>query len=120
MDAQDLFSSERRIALADALKLLQGRSGTPFAEVFRHGSLQIEIFAPQGVDPQKPHRRDEIYVVARGRGTFASGERRLQFTAGDVLFAAAGEVHRFERFSSDFCTWVLFFGPEGGEKAKKF
>ena len=29
--------------------------------------------------------------------------------------AAAGEVHRFERFSDDFATWVFFYGPEGGE-----
>jgi mannose-6-phosphate isomerase-like protein (cupin superfamily) len=119
MDARDLYSRERKLALTDALKLLERGAGLPFAEVFRHGSLQVEIFAPQGEDPQKPHRRDEIYFVARGRGTFVSGERRLPFTAGDILFAAAGEVHRFERFSSDFCTWVLFFGPEGGEKPRR-
>ncbi|HET9599108.1 MAG TPA: cupin domain-containing protein [Anaeromyxobacteraceae bacterium] len=120
MDAQPVFSRDRKIGLDDALKRLQAGSGTPWAEVFRHGSLQIEIFAPQGTDPQTPHRRDEIYVVARGRGWFVSGDRRIAFSAGDVLFAAAGEVHRFEKFSTDFCTWVLFFGPEGGEKPKRY
>jgi hypothetical protein len=25
-------------------------------------------------------------------------------------------VHRFEDFSDDFCTWVMFYGPEGGEQ----
>ena len=25
-------------------------------------------------------------------------------------------VHRFEEFSDDFATWVMFYGPEGGER----
>jgi hypothetical protein len=28
----------------------------------------------------------------------------------------AGVEHRFEEFSGDFGTWVIFYGPEGGEK----
>jgi hypothetical protein len=31
------------------------------------------------------------------------------------LFAPAGLVHRFEEFSDDFATWVVFWGPKGGE-----
>jgi hypothetical protein len=27
----------------------------------------------------------------------------------------AGAVHRFENFSNDFVTWVVFYGPQGGE-----
>ena len=30
---------------------------------------------------------------------------------------AAGAVHRFVDFSDDFQTWVVFWGPEGGETA---
>ena len=43
------------------------------------------------------------------------GEERVPFGPGDVLFVAAGAVHRFEEFSHDFATWVIFYGPEGGE-----
>jgi hypothetical protein len=25
-------------------------------------------------------------------------------------------VHRFEEFSDDLIVWVIFYGPEGGEK----
>jgi hypothetical protein len=32
-----------------------------------------------------------------------------------VVFVAAGEHHRFVNFSGDFSTWVVFYGPEGGE-----
>jgi hypothetical protein len=33
----------------------------------------------------------------------------------DALFARAGEPHRFEDCSPDFATWVIFYGPKGGE-----
>jgi hypothetical protein len=41
----------------------------------------------------------------------------MKFGPGDALFAAAGEVHRFEDFTEDLLGWVVFYGPEGGERA---
>jgi mannose-6-phosphate isomerase-like protein (cupin superfamily) len=111
------FASERHLSLDAAIKNVPTPDGKPFTELFRHGSLTVEIFAPRESDTQQPHTRDEVYVVARGRGVFVHGEQRIEFSAGDLLFAAAGEVHRFEDFSDDFYTWVLFYGPEGGEAA---
>jgi len=32
-----------------------------------------------------------------------------------VLFVPARVEHRFEEFSDDFATWVIFWGPKGGE-----
>jgi mannose-6-phosphate isomerase-like protein (cupin superfamily) len=55
-------------------------------------------------------------VVARGSGTFVYGDSRHPFSAGDVLFVPAGKPHRFEDFTDDFGTWVIFYGPEGGER----
>jgi mannose-6-phosphate isomerase-like protein (cupin superfamily) len=43
------------------------------------------------------------------------GDERVPFEPGDALFVAAGVEHRFEGFSEDFGTWVMFYGPEGGE-----
>jgi len=34
-----------------------------------------------------------------------------------LLFVPAGVEHRFEHFSEDFSTWVVFYGPRGGETA---
>jgi mannose-6-phosphate isomerase-like protein (cupin superfamily) len=65
-----------------------------------------------------PHTRDELYVVARGSGAFVTGSRRHPFGAGDVLFVPAGVEHRFEDFTDDFGTWVIFYGPEGGERPR--
>ncbi len=105
-----------KVALAEALARVPTPEGKRFAEVFRHGTLQVEIYAPRGTDPQQPHTRDEVYIVAQGNGTFFHAGERVPFAAGDFLFAAAGVEHRFENFSEDFVTWVLFYGPEGGEK----
>jgi len=104
-----------KIRLAEALDRLPGPQGEQVVGVFEHGSLVVKLYAPRGQDPQTPHSRDEIYVVARGVGEFVCGGERQAFGPHDVLFAAAGVGHRFESFSDDFAVWVFFYGPEGGE-----
>ena len=100
----------------DALARLPGPNGERYAELFRHGTLSVELYAPHRTDPQRPHSRDEVYVIISGTGRFVRGDEEIVFERGDVLFVAAGEVHRFADFSQDFLTWVFFYGPEGGEK----
>jgi mannose-6-phosphate isomerase-like protein (cupin superfamily) len=117
MADQDVFDFARHVAASAAMAKLPRAGGKRFETVFRHGSLQLEIFAPRMKDLQRPHDRDEVYVVIRGEGFFVNGGQRFAFRAGDVLFAAAGEVHRFEDFSEDFFTWVFFYGKDGGEKS---
>ncbi len=80
-------------------------------QVFDTGEIELRHYAPQGVDPQVPHDRDELYVVISGHGVFERVGERVQFAPGDVLFAAAHEPHRFVDFTPDFATWVLFYGP---------
>ena len=104
----------RRVTVA------QGRSwpvppGNLAAPVLGHGTMLVEYYAPRGVDTQKPHTRDELYVVIAGTGTFVNGDDRHLFGPGDVLFVPTGVVHRFVDFSDDFATWVVFWGPKGGE-----
>lgn len=90
--------------------------GFPSLPVLSHGSLLVKVYAPRGTDPQQPHTRDEIYVVARGHGEFVCGDTRKKFQQTDLLFVPAGKSHRFENFSEDLTLWVIFYGPEGGEK----
>ncbi|MFL6579791.1 MAG: cupin domain-containing protein [Burkholderiales bacterium] len=110
-------SGNRRAAsIADALDAVAAiRGGIPSAVVLEHGTLQVKMYCPTGQDLQKPHTGDEIYVIARGSGWFRNGVERHSFESGDMLFVPAGAEHRFEDFSDDFCTWVMFYGPEGGE-----
>jgi mannose-6-phosphate isomerase-like protein (cupin superfamily) len=88
-----------------------------FVELFRHGPVSVELYAPQGVDPQQPHEQDELYIVVSGRGNFVNGPVRHPFGPGDVMFVPAGVIHRFEDFSDNFMVWVVFCGPPGGHQA---
>ena len=101
-------------AAAAAAPILEGRGST---ELLRHGSLEVRWYAPKGAVRSGTHDRDEVYVVAQGKGQFLNGGVRHRFGPGDVLFVPAGVVHRFEEFSDDLAVWVFFYGPEGGETA---
>jgi mannose-6-phosphate isomerase-like protein (cupin superfamily) len=115
------MSAAFKVAVADAFRSVPTPDGKRFAQLFSHGSLTVEMYAPRETDPQKPHTRDEVYVVAQGSGDFIQQDsqkkdQRVHFDRGDLLFVAAGIPHRFENFGDDFFAWVLFYGPEGGEK----
>ena len=112
--SQDRFHG----TLDDWLRRLPTPEGRRFVVAFEHGSLSVELYAPRGSDPQQPHTRDEVYVVARGEGFFVNGPARHRFGPGDVLFVPAGVVHRFEEFTDDLAVWVFFYRPEGGEVAQ--
>ena len=81
---------------------------------FDGGEVELRQYAPAGDVNQVPHDRDELYFVLHGNGTFLRESERAQFAPGDVLFAAAGEHHRFADFSPDLTLWVLFYGPKRG------
>lgn len=87
-----------------------------FVELFRHGSLVVEYYKPDRIDKQQPHERDEVYLITSGNGTFDYAGRKMSVKSGDLLFVPAGVEHRIENFTDDFATWVLFYGPVGGEK----
>lgn len=103
-----------RITISNAMQAL-AISNQPFVELLEHGSLLVEIYKPDRIDKQGIHSRDEVYVVIAGHGFFVNGDSRGPFEPGEVLFIPAGVEHRFEDFSDDFSTWVIFYGPEGGE-----
>ncbi len=114
-----------KASLSQALARLPGAptalypEGLPFATMMAGGSMSVEIYAPgsnaDGQDRQQPHAQDELYFVQRGQGELRIGSQRFDAGPGDVFFVAAGTEHRFENFSPDFATWVVFYGPQGGE-----
>lgn len=104
----------KHISIKSAIDRLRN-TDKEFLELFTHGSLSIEIYQPDKVDKQQPHSRDEVYIVANGSGKFYCDGKYYDFNSGDFLFVPAGVDHRFEEFSENFVTWVMFYGPEGGE-----
>lgn len=105
----------QHVSVGEALAKGPPPPGNLAVPIFAHGSLAVELYTPQGHDPQTPHTRDEGYFVTRGRGRFFDGNQQYPVETGSFLFVPAGRPHRFEDFSSDFAVWAAFYGPEGGE-----
>ena len=101
-------------ASPDAIRARLSASALSFYPIAA-GTMRAGLYAPRGEDNQSPHKQDEIYVISRGEAVFARGDERRECKAGDMLFVPAGMPHRFEDFSDDFETWVIFYGPAGGE-----
>ena len=115
----------------DEGRLASVNQGHLSALLAAHGSLELRWYAPPGDDAQTPHDRDEIYIIVSGTAVFMRaeqrevfgddhelglfGEDRVAVRPGDVIFVPAGTLHRFEAMSADFGSWMLFYGPEGGE-----
>ena len=98
-----------QLTVRDALATL-GEHGETYVKLFAERALDVALYKPDRVDPQTPHLRDEIYVIATGSGRFVQADEARAFAPGDLLFVPKGSPHRFEDFSDDFSTWVIFFG----------
>ncbi len=98
-----------QLSIAGALGAFEGSSET-YKRLLEKVDFDVGMYRPDEKDDQTPHARDEIYIVASGTGTFFCAGEREKFGPGDVFFVAAGVEHRFENFSNDFATWVIFIG----------
>lgn len=107
--------NDKKVSLLEAIEQLKQEVDKPFTVLMKHGTMSVEYFAPKKIDSQSPHRQDELYVIVRGHGQFYRDGEILECKAGDVLFVPAGMEHRFENFTDDFATWVVFYGVDGGE-----
>jgi mannose-6-phosphate isomerase-like protein (cupin superfamily) len=104
-----------KAGLVEARKALAIDPSVLFMKQMDHGTMSVEYYKPANVDLQTPHKQDELYVIASGRGDFNKAGEIISFETGDILFVPAGMEHRFENYSEDFATWVIFYGPIGGE-----
>ena len=83
-------------------------------EHLRVPSLSVGTYSipAGGEDTQRPHTEDEVYVVMSGRGTFEAAGRRVEASAGTVLYVPADEDHRFVEVAEDLTVLVVFAPPE--------
>ncbi len=113
-------SITQALALIPAAATAQYPAGAPSVTVLNHGNMALKVFRPsanpEGRDLQQPHAQDELYLVYGGSADIVIDGERMSAAVGDAFFVGAGMVHRFENFSGDFVTWVVFYGPQGGEK----
>ncbi len=110
------MSRDFQIGIERAIAALPAAPAEQYTIVYRHGTFEAGLYVPRGADDQTPHSRDETYVVVKGTGHFVCGNARRAFAPGELLFVPAGMAHRFENFSGDLTVWVIFYGPDGGER----
>lgn len=106
---------KQRMTVPAALAGVREADDRVYAIMLEHGTLELGFYKPDGIDPQQPHDRDEVYIVHSGTGIFICDGEHQDFEAGEALFVPAGVVHRFHSFSDDFSAWVIFYGARGGE-----
>jgi mannose-6-phosphate isomerase-like protein (cupin superfamily) len=89
-----------------------------YQEFLRVRTMSAGVYRlPAGaVDPQAPHREDEVYVVLRGRATLEVDGRPMAAAPGSFLFVPAGAKHRFVKIEEDLEV-LVFFAPAESLKA---
>jgi mannose-6-phosphate isomerase-like protein (cupin superfamily) len=73
-------------------------------------SAGVYVLPAGGTDPQKPHREDEMYYVARGRARMQIGSDHAEVRAGSVIFVEAELEHRFYDIEEELEV-LVFFAP---------
>jgi mannose-6-phosphate isomerase-like protein (cupin superfamily) len=88
------------------------QSGKAYLEFLRVPALSIGVYClpAGGVDPQRPHRQDEVYFVASGRASVRVGTEDRPVGPGSVVFVPALVEHRFHGVTEDL-TLLVFFAP---------
>ena len=87
-------------------------AGKLYREFLRVPMLSVGVYVlpAGGMDPQKPHREDEVYYVVRGRARMRVGPEEQVVKAGSVIFVAAEVEHRFFDISEELEV-LVFFAP---------
>lgn len=64
-----------------------------------------------GLDDQRPHLEDEIYVVQTGRATLVTDNGTATVSPGSVMFVPATEKHQFTDIREDLTLVVIVAPP---------
>jgi mannose-6-phosphate isomerase-like protein (cupin superfamily) len=86
----------------------------PYLEFLRTSSLSLGVYMlpAGGVDPQQPHKQDEVYYVVSGNGSIRVGAEERAVRTGSVVFVEAGVDHRFHSIAENLVVLVFFAPPE--------
>jgi mannose-6-phosphate isomerase-like protein (cupin superfamily) len=87
-------------------------SGKRYLEFIRVPAMSAGVYVlPKGgIDPQKPHREDEMYYVVKGRARMQIGSDHAEVKAGSVIFVEAELEHRFYDIEEELEV-LVFFAP---------
>ena len=86
----------------------------PYREFLRVPAMSAGLYVlpPGATDRQTPHREDEIYYVALGRGKVQIGAGEQSVSQGSIVFVEAGCEHRFFDITEQLVLVVVFAPAE--------
>jgi mannose-6-phosphate isomerase-like protein (cupin superfamily) len=96
----------------DDLSRKRGERGKLYHEFLRVPAMSagVYVLAKGVIDPQKPHREDEMYYVVRGRSRMQIGSEHGEVRPGSVIFVEAKLEHRFYDVEEEL-EILVFFAP---------
>ncbi len=101
----------------DMAALLSDRAqtGRLYLEFLRHPAMSLGVYSLKagGIDPQKPHREDEVYYVIAGRAHIQVGDENQLVESGSIVFVGKGLPHKFHSITEDLDVLVFFAPAEG-------
>ena len=88
----------------------QAESGKAYLSFLDNSTMHCGVYClpAKGVDGQSPHDEDEVYYVYRGKAKIEIDDVSYDVAAGDVIFVAAQQVHRFVDIQEDLELLVFF------------
>ena len=107
---------------AEVLRTRLLAAGEGGVSAMTQGAMGLVLYAPGPTSADEHddvHLQDELYLVTRGSSRFDRGGEEREMKAGDALFVPAGMRHRFAWRSEDFESWIIFYGPIGGESGEE-
>jgi mannose-6-phosphate isomerase-like protein (cupin superfamily) len=75
-------------------------------------SAGVYVLPAGMVDPQRPHKEDEIYYVIRGKAKMRIGAEERLADEGSVIFVEAGREHHFFDIQQELVVLVVFAPAE--------
>jgi mannose-6-phosphate isomerase-like protein (cupin superfamily) len=96
----------------DDLLRKRAATGKLYLEFLRVPAMSAGVYVlpSAGINPQKPHREDEMYYVIRGRARMQIGTDHQEVRPGSVIFVEAEAEHRFYDIQEEL-EILVFFAP---------
>jgi mannose-6-phosphate isomerase-like protein (cupin superfamily) len=98
----------------DELEAERAANDGAYLQFLRERTMSVGLYALDAgsVDPQQPHRQDEVYLVVSGRASITLGMETTHVGRGSVVYVPAGVAHTFHHISEDLRVLVVFSPPE--------
>lgn len=109
---EDQMKKTENFFAVEGIEQLRQQAGKSYLEFLRIPAMSAGLYTLRAgsVDPQKPHKEDELYYVVRGRARMLVGSEDRAVIAGSVIFVAAEVQHRFHDISEELVV-LVFFAP---------